>query len=165
MIYYKLHINKNNLEGYIKRYLPKTKQAAAFFDVIRNDNETVIEETSVLDTTSDETDKPVEDTTSSEDKDTPISDTAEAEDSTTASESGNETAEESRPPVSTKPVDTLDLSDIPEVSLWAKLLGKVGLVPLIIIAGGFAGALLACFVIIPVAISDRCKSKKSNGKK
>lgn len=128
-------------------------------------DETVIEETSVLDTTSDETDKPVEDTTSSEDKDTPISDTAEAEDSTTASESGNETAEESRPTVSTKPADTLDLSDIPEVSLWAKLLGKVGLVPLIIIAGGFAGALLACFVIIPVAISDRRKNRKSNGEK
>ena len=37
-------INKKTVEGYITRYLPKTKQAAAFFEVIREDNESVIEE-------------------------------------------------------------------------------------------------------------------------
>lgn len=37
-------INKDTVEGYINKYLPKTKQAAAFFDVIRKDNENVIEE-------------------------------------------------------------------------------------------------------------------------
>ena len=37
-------INKNTVDGYINRYLPKTKQVAAFYDVVREDNENVIEE-------------------------------------------------------------------------------------------------------------------------
>ena len=40
----KAFINKKTVEGYINRYLPKTKQAAAFFEVIREDNDAVIEE-------------------------------------------------------------------------------------------------------------------------
>ena len=127
--------------------------------------ETTHKETSAPDTSTDETGEPIDDTTSPEDTDLPLTgDTAEAGDSTTPSGSGDTTAGESRPTKPSKPADTLDLSDIPEVSLWAKLLGKIGLVPLIIIAGGLAGALLACFVIVPVAISDRRKNKRTNGK-
>ena len=37
-------INKNTVAGYINRYLPKTKHAAAFYEVIREDNEAVVEE-------------------------------------------------------------------------------------------------------------------------
>lgn len=37
-------INKETVEGYINRYLPKTKYAAAFYNVIREDNPNVIEE-------------------------------------------------------------------------------------------------------------------------
>lgn len=38
-------INKKNVGGYIERFLPKTKNAAAFYEVIREDNEQVVEET------------------------------------------------------------------------------------------------------------------------
>lgn len=37
-------IDKTNVSSYILKYLPKTKHALAFYDVIRNDNENVIEE-------------------------------------------------------------------------------------------------------------------------
>lgn len=37
-------INRKTVAGYITRYLPKTKQAASFYEVIREDNEAVIEE-------------------------------------------------------------------------------------------------------------------------
>lgn len=40
----KAHINKQTLEGYINKYLPKTKNAASFFEAIREDNEAVKEE-------------------------------------------------------------------------------------------------------------------------
>lgn len=39
------HINANNVDGYIKKYMLKTKNALAFYEVIRDDNEDVIEET------------------------------------------------------------------------------------------------------------------------
>lgn len=37
-------LNKDTVSHYIEKYYPKTKHAMAFYDVIRNDNENVIEE-------------------------------------------------------------------------------------------------------------------------
>lgn len=50
--------------------------------------------------------------------------------------------------------DTLDLT-VPTVSLWARLLGKMGLVPLLITVGALVGVLVAGGVIAVVVIIDK----------